>query len=844
MKILVVDDLRDNRALLQALLGSQGHEVLTASNGLEGLDVARASQPDLIISDVLMPEMDGFTLCQVLKGMKQLARVPFVFYTATYTEEADDRLGMALGASAYIHKPVEPEEFLNRIDQVVEASRHHDLPIVKGVKGARAEIDSLHHARVMNKLSDKVRSETRLIREHSSVLESVADGIVVVNADAVQSLVNHTAARMLGYETNELIGQSAYTTWLGGHAEGAPSSGVDPIGQAMHDGKPRDQVEGLFRKRSGQDAAVEYSVSPLFDEADGKVSGAVIVFRDIEERLRSEQRQRLTQRVFDSTTEGIVITDAETNIIEVNRAFCEITGYTREAAIGHKPSILKSGRHDELFYKNLWHSLNTVDRWHGEFWNRRSDGEIYPQLATINTIRNDAGEVDRYVAVFTDVSDAMHSQKRMEHLLHHDALTDLPNRTLLQDRIEQAIARNLRQNNSSAVILMDLDHFKNINESFGHSAGDQLLQMVAGRLLSQLRNADTVARIGGDEFVILLADIDPGNIATVLSRDLIALFDTPFEIDNQPIAVSVSLGVSLFPQDGDSATALLSNADAAVYRAKSEGRNNFRLYSQEMTDQAMERVVLAGDLHQAVNQGELYLQYQPQMNLANDRVVGVEALVRWRHPRRGTISPAQFIPIAEDSGLIHALGEWVLYEACRQAVDWMKRGVEFKRVAVNIAGPQVNRGDLPELIGTVLLETGLPAEHLELEVTEGFIMRHAEQAIEQLIEIRRLGVTLAIDDFGTGYSSLSYLKRLPLQKLKIDQSFVRDIPRNTNDQAIASAVIALGKSLELDVIAEGVENNPQVQFLKEHGCEEFQGYFFSHPLDAADLEAFIHALST
>ncbi|MCG7866545.1 MAG: EAL domain-containing protein, partial [Candidatus Thiodiazotropha taylori] len=399
-------------------------------------------------------------------------------------------------------------------------------------------------------------------------------------------------------------------------------------------------------------------------------------------------------------------------------------------------------------------------------------------------------------------------------------------------------------NNSSAVILMDLDHFKNINESFGHSAGDQLLQMVAGRLLSQLRNADTVARIGGDEFVILLADIDPGNIATVLSRDLIALFDTPFEIDSQPIAVSVSLGVSLFPQDGDSATALLSNADAAVYRAKSEGRNNFRLYSQEMTDQAMERVVLAGDLHQAVNQGELYLQYQPQMNLANDRVVGVEALVRWRHPRRGTISPAQFIPIAEDSGLIHALGEWVLYEACRQGVDWMKRGVEFKRVAVNIAGPQVNRGDLPELIGTVLMETGLPAEHLELEVTEGFIMRHAEQAIEQLIEIRRLGVTLAIDDFGTGYSSLSYLKRLPLQKLKIDQSFVRDIPRNTNDQAIASAVIALGKSLELDVIAEGVENNPQAQFLKEHGCEEFQGYFFSRPLDAADLEAFIHALST
>jgi EAL domain-containing protein (putative c-di-GMP-specific phosphodiesterase class I) len=300
----------------------------------------------------------------------------------------------------------------------------------------------------------------------------------------------------------------------------------------------------------------------------------------------------------------------------------------------------------------------------------------------------------------------------------------------------------------------------------------------------------------------------------------------------------VSLGVALYPQDGHDAASLLSNADAATYRAKGEGRNNFRLYSQELTEQAMERLLLAGDLRLALDQDELFLEYQPQVDLNSGRMIGVEALLRWRHAKRGVLSPVQFIPVAEDAGLIHAVGRWVLRTACRQGVVWLAAGVEFGRISVNIAGPQVDRGNLPELIGTVLAETGLPADRLELEVTEGFIMRHAEQAIEQLSEIRRLGVSLAIDDFGTGYSSLSYLKRLPFQKLKIDQSFVRDIPDDRNDQAIAAAVIALGKSLALGVIAEGVEAEAQALFLKQHGCQEVQGYLFSRPLAVQGVEAF------
>jgi diguanylate cyclase (GGDEF)-like protein/PAS domain S-box-containing protein len=840
LKILVVDDLRDNRALLQALLQSQGHEVSTACNGLEALDMARAARPDLIVSDVLMPEMDGFTLCQVLKGMRDLAKVPFVFYTANYLEPADDRLGSMLGASAYIHKPVEPEEFLNRIDQVVEASRHHELPIIDQTKESRAEIDALHHERVMNKLSEKIRSESRLLNEQESVLESVADGIVVVNALGEQHLVNRAAARMLGYEQGELIGQSACLTWHHSQADAsALPEEMCPIHLVIKDGRPRHQVQGVFWRKDGQSMAVEYSVSLLPGEREGEVGGAVIVFRNIEERLHAEQRQRLTQQVFDSTTEGILITDAQANIIEVNRAFTDITGYSREAAVGCNPSLLRSGRHDESFYRNLWHALHTVDHWKGEIWNRRRDGEIYPQLTTINTIRDESGEIDRYVAVLTDVSEAEHWRRRMDHLLHHDALTNLPNRTLLYDRINQAIARNARQDGNSAVVLMDLDHFKNINESFGHAAGDRLLQMVAERLNGHVRSADTVARIGGDEFVILFPEIEPENLPTVLSRDLIALFDSPFEIESQPISVTVSLGVALFPQDGDDAASLLSNADAATYRAKGEGRNNFRLYSQELTEQAMERLLLAGDLRLALDQDELFLEYQPQVDLSSGRMIGVEALLRWRHAKRGVISPVQFIPVAEDAGLIHAVGRWVLRTACSQGVAWLAAGVEFGRISVNIAGPQIDRGNLPELIGTVLAETGLPADRLELEVTEGFIMRHAEQAIEQLSEIRRLGVSLAIDDFGTGYSSLSYLKRLPFQKLKIDQSFVRDIPDDRNDQAIAAAVIALGKSLALDVIAEGVEAEAQAQFLKQHGCQEVQGYLFSRPLAVQGVEAFV-----
>lgn len=560
---------------------------------------------------------------------------------------------------------------------------------------------------------------------------------------------------------------------------------------------------------------------------------------DITHRKITEQRLRLSASVFENIADGIFITDADANIVDVNQAFVEITGFARDEVIGRDPRMLQAGRHDDSFFRELQRTLGEKGQWRGEIWYRRKGGEVFPVLLTINRVVDDDGRTTHYVFAATDISQIKQSEERLDFLAHHDPLTGLPNRALLNERLEWAMQHARRQSRSFAVVFIDLDHFKHVNDSLGHPAGDRVLQDVGERLVGALRQEDTVARLGGDEFVLLLEDIaHSGKAAKVATKVMRALAE-PFDVEGRDIRVQVSMGICLYPGDGDDAATLLRNADAAMFRAKDRGRNTYEFYTEELTRNAFERVLLESNLRRAVDREELFLNYQPQVELATGRVVGVEALIRWDHPELGPVPPARFIPLAEESGLIHTIGEWVLRQACHQARAWCDSGLEFGRLGVNVSRAQLQRGRLFEDIQAVLSTTGLPPQCLELEVTESFIMEQDNLAVEQLDRLRDCGVSIAIDDFGTGYSSLSYLKRLPVHKLKIDKSFVMDIPDDDNDMAIVAAVISMGRKLGLTVLAEGVESTRQANFLLDNGCHEAQGFLYARPMPHEAVTTFL-----
>ncbi|BCX81238.1 hypothetical protein MIT9_P0816 [Methylomarinovum caldicuralii] len=562
---------------------------------------------------------------------------------------------------------------------------------------------------------------------------------------------------------------------------------------------------------------------------------------------RDEARLRLWDTVFEHAAEGIFITDSEGHILQVNRAFTEILGYAPEEIIGQTPRLWKSGRHDRSFYQNLWDSLKRTGHWQGEIWNRRKDGDLVVECLTISAVRDPGGATTHYVAMFSDISRLKRTEEELAYLAYHDVLTGLPNRALLNARLnarldhalEHALEHARRHRTQLALLLLDLDRFKHVNDSFSHATGDTLLQQVAARLRNCVRQDDTVARLGGDEFVFLLENLHEPENAALVADKVIAALKRPFQIGGHTIPVSASLGISMFPRDGEDAATLLRNADAAMYQAKSEGAGSYAFYTREMTERAREHILLESALRRALEAGELQLHFQPQVDMDDGRPIGCEVLARWHHPELGTVSPARFIPLAEETGLILELGAWVLENACRLAKGWLDRGLDFGRIAVNVSGCQIRHRVICDQVAQALARSGLPPSRLELEVTEGFIMEKAEDAIGILEALRDQGITLAIDDFGTGYSSLVYLKRLPIHCLKIDQSFVRDLPEDREDAAICQAVIALGQALGLETLAEGVETEAQRRFLLQHGCRLGQGYLFSRPLPAEAFEKWL-----
>lgn len=759
------------------------------------------------------------------KTDRELAEFTLPLYREAFLacEESDEHAWQAPGS-------IRCEETIPRVDgtlatyDVIKVPLHED-------DGTRSGLIVLGRD-----VSDRKRVEQQLARANSEwtqAMDQFGDAIYLV--DMKQQLLRANAAfyQMSGLDPEQSLGCSIVELM---HPDG--EGALCPICSKLQAG-----IETVFTleeddSHNPDEKAIEVKVKLVRDQS-GTETGMLVSLHDLSHSRQIEERLRLAASVFENTDEGVIITDGDGNILDVNRAFSQIQGYSREEVIGKNPRIFQSGHHDQSFYRDLWCSLTETGHWRGELWNRRKNGELFPKWQTINRVVDANGNLTHYVGIFADITHIKQSQEKLDHLGHHDALTDLPNRLLLNERMEQAVKHAERHNSLLAVIFLDLDNFKHINDSLGHPVGDQLLREVARKLLLATRQDDTVARIGGDEFVLLLEDIGKPENAGIAAQKLAAMFAEPFQLPEHSIRVTASLGICICPQDGKDPATLLRNADSAMYRAKEEGRNTYQFYTEELTRNAFERVLLENNLRQAIEEAQLRLLYQPQFDLQNGRIIGLEALLRWDHPELGTISPAKFIPLAEESGLIHPIGEWVLRTACRQGRRWQEQGLDFGRIAVNIAGPQLQRHNLLKEVMAVLDETQLETDRLELEVTEGFIMQQAESAITQLQALRDLGLTLAIDDFGTGYSSLSYLKQLPIHKLKIDQSFVRDIPKDHNDMAIADAIIAMGKSLGLTVIAEGVETQAQANFLKQAGCQEGQGFLYSKPVTAEVVEAML-----
>ncbi|ASC87156.1 phosphodiesterase DibA [Pseudomonas fragi] len=556
----------------------------------------------------------------------------------------------------------------------------------------------------------------------------------------------------------------------------------------------------------------------------------------LKRQRQDQERLRQAAVVFDCTREGVLVSDSRGVIVHVNRALVEITGYPAEEVLGRRPNMFKSGRHGPEFYQAMFKSIDEHGEWHGEIWNRRKSGEVYPQWQTVRAITDDKGQVSHYVAVFSDISAIKNSQTELARLVHHDPLTDLPNRLLFTDRTEQALASAQRHQTGCALLMIDLDHFKIINDSLGHNVGDLLLKAVAERLLRVFGKGFTVARLGGDEFAVLIDSCAQASQAAGLAQQVLEIMKGPFDVDKHQLFISASVGISVFPGDALNAEQLLRNADSALFKAKSSGREGYALYTEELTAHAQYRVEVASDLRRALEQQELRVYYQPVHDLKTSRLIGVEALVRWEHPLRGLLAPGEFIPIAERTGLIAEIDAWVLEQACWQMVQWQGAGVELAFVAVNISSRLFARPELFALVSTVLADTGLDPALLELEVTESAVMDNSQVALEQMHRLRALGLRLAIDDFGTGFSSLLRLKRLPVQKLKIDQGFVAGLPGDNDDVAIVRAVIALGQSMGLQVHAEGIEQVGQAQFLLDLDCDLGQGYWFGRPMPAQDLD--------
>ena len=605
-------------------------------------------------------------------------------------------------------------------------------------------------------------------------------------------------------------------------------------------GPAQADITALLARYPGAGAQLAADLADLFARHDQhhatELKQEANARRQADDALRaSDQRLRLAARIFESTQESIMLTDAKANIVAVNAAFEQVTGYAEKEVLGANPRLLVSGRHDSAFYQVIWDSLERTGQWRGEIWNRRKNGQVYPERIAIAAVRGDDGQVNSYVSVSADVSALRAAHHQVDFLSHHDPLTLLPNRVVLAERMRQAIGAARSGERQIAVLLFNLDRLQRVNDSLGHETGDAMLQEMARRAGLLTGPGDTLAHLGGDEFVLLLTECLDSDGVVNAARRLIDEIARPVSVGGHDLIITASVGISIYPRDGANPSELLKAADVALSHMKDTGRNGFRFFKGEMNAHALRWMSLETHLRRAIERGELSLNYQPQVSISDGRICSMEALLRWRSPELGQVAPSDFIALAEDTGMILPIGNWVIRQACLQNKAWQDAGLAPLRVAVNVSAHQFMVGTVPAVVAEALRESGLEARWLEVELTESVMMHDSEATAAQLTALTEMGVSVSLDDFGTGYSSLGYLSRFMLDKLKIDQTFVRNITTEPRSAAIAQATIALAHGLSLVVIAEGVETEGQLAFLAAIGCDEVQGYLFSRPVPADEM---------
>lgn len=690
------------------------------------------------------------------------------------------------------------------------------------------------------KLHEQVDIMSDSINENESMQNEILNqhtiGIGYIAMDGEILFVNDYTLNLLGYTAEEFVGKNVLDITYESDKE------LTLVKKEVTNSSHMN-IEKRYLHKDGYPIWVHVSLS-ISEGRDGKPQYIIGFIKDIRDRKENEQRLKLASEVFDNTNEGIVITDDKLKIQAVNGAFSDISGYSNKEALSSNALFLRSNYHDNIFYKKIWHSIQKDGNWKGEMWSVRKNGERFPQWLNISTIKDESDTITNYIGVFSDISTIKQSEAELEFLAHHDPLTKLPNRLLLTSRLSQSIKRAKREGSKIAILFLDLDRFKEINDTFGHSYGDEILTTVTTRLKIAMREKDTIARIGGDEFIILIEEMkDISDLDQVLLK-ILNVFKDDILVFNHSFKLSASIGVALFPDDGKNIEDLIKNADAAMYQAKDAGRNTYRFYTEEMTQKLFTKMLMKNEIEKAFKNSEFVLHYQPQVSIESGKILGAEALVRWNHSSMGLMYPDKFIQIAESTKQIVELGKLVLEMACKDAKKWIDQNSFCGKIAVNVSAVQIKQDDFYEVVTSVLEKTGLSGHFLELELTESYMMQNPNEAIILFKKLKNHGITLSIDDFGTGYSSLSYLKKLPVDKLKIDRSFITDIPNNKEDMAITSTIIAMSKSLALSVIAEGIETKEQHHFLRKEGCYEGQGYLYNKPVPENEFLEFLNTKIT
>lgn len=785
--VLIVDDELSARLIMRTTLEESGFDVLEADSVAAAREQFARQEPDLIILDVILPDGNGIELCAELRQHPRGHNLPIAMATGLddllYIQQAYQS-----GATDFITKPISWGTLGHRVRYLLRA----------------------HHA-----ISDLALSESKT----RALLSSLPDLLFRVQADGLL-LDRQAGTQAPDWGTWDLLPGNHLLDQL------PPSLGA-PLQEAIRQ-TLQQQQPGILELNL-QQAWWETRLLPRGQDE------VLLVVRDISLRKQMEGQLHLSAKVFESSNEAILISDGKNRIISVNHRFEQITGYRAAEVLGSEAAILGADSENPSFYRNLHAILLEQGSWQGEASDRRKGGEIYPVWLSISLVRDKRGNPEYHIASFSDITERKQQEAQIEHLAFHDLLTGLPNRRLLIDRIQVAIAQAARDANGLALLFVDLDRFKTINDSLGHQAGDQLLRLVGERLKSWVRSGDTVSRVGGDEFIVLCPDCDSPEGASSLGDKLLGAIAQPYQIGDTELVITASIGIALYPDNGADANSLIGNADVAMYLAKENDRNNYQFYSPELNARNLERLQMELRLRHALEEGEFLLYFQPQIDARDGKIVGAEALIRWLEPELGLIPPGRFIPLAEETGQIQAIGEWVLQQSCRHLKKWQEMGLTNLPIAINISARQFKQSSFVDTIGQTMAEHELPAHLLELELTESMLMKDVPQTTAKLNQLKKMGFRISIDDFGTGFSSLNYLRHFPLDVLKIDQSFVRELFDEGAALAIIESIIALARSLGMRTVAEGVETAEQRAILESSGCDILQGYLISRPLPEAEF---------